>query len=76
MKARWRIGAVSRHRSYLALSWSPRANARPARVALVGDVWDQPRMLAVELATAGDLDVATRSAAHATVSAQLDVCAK
>ena len=27
MKARWRIGAVSRHRSYLALSWSPRGDA-------------------------------------------------
>ena len=71
-KPRWRIGAVSRHRSYLALAWSPRANVRPARVALVGDVWNQPRTFAVELASPTNLDVATRAAAHATVTSQLD----
>ncbi len=45
---------------------------RPARVALVGDVWNQPRTFAVELASPTDLDVATRAAAHATVTSQLD----
>lgn len=75
MTPRWRIGAVSRHRSYLALSWPSRSSARASRVALVGDVWDQPRTFAVELATARELDAASCAAAHATVRAQLDAVA-
>jgi hypothetical protein len=73
MTPRWRFGAVSRHRSYLALSWPSPASARAARVAVVGDVWDQPRAIAVELVAARELGAATCAAAHATVQAQLDV---
>ncbi|MBL8622210.1 MAG: hypothetical protein JNK64_12930 [Myxococcales bacterium] len=70
MTPRWRIGAVSRHRSYIALVVP--ARARAARVAVVGDVWDQPRTIAVELVVARELDATTGAAAHATVRAQLD----
>ncbi len=71
MTLRWRPGAVSRHRSYLALSWPADAGPRATRVALVGDVWDQPRTLAVEL-IADKLDAATRAAADAAVRRELD----
>ncbi len=72
MNARWRSGTVSRHRSYLALLWSSTSRLRAPRVALIGDVWDQPRTIAVELVAARELDAATCAAAHATVRAQLE----
>ena len=72
MKARWRLGPVSRHRSYLALKWPTASSRRVARVALIGDVWDQPRTIAVELMTARELDTAACSAAHQVVRQELD----
>ena len=72
MKARWRLGPVSRHRSYLALKWPTASSRRAARVALIGDVWDQPRTIAVELMTARELDTAACSAAHQVVRQELD----
>lgn len=72
MTPRWRIGAVSRHRSYLALLWPSASRPRAPRVAVVGDVWDQPRAIAVELEAARELDAAACAAAHAAVRAQLD----
>lgn len=70
--ARWRLGPVSRHRSYLALAWPAAAGRRATPVAVVGDVWDRPRMFAVELMAARELDVAARAAAHAAVRDELD----
>ncbi len=72
MKPRWRLDAVSRHRSYLTLKWPTGPTRRPARVALVGDVWDQPRTFALELIASRDLDEAAGRAAHAAVRQELD----
>ncbi|MBK9036211.1 MAG: hypothetical protein IPL61_34035 [Myxococcales bacterium] len=64
---------VSRHRTYLALEWPAVAagTARAHRVALLGEVWDQPRALAVELTTPHALPHAELRAAHADVTDEL-----
>lgn len=72
MTARWRLGVVSRHRSYVALSWRSSSTRRSARVAVIGDVWDQPRTIALELMAVRELDAAMCAEAHGAVRGALD----
>jgi hypothetical protein len=72
MKARWRLDPVSRHRSYLVLTWLPAASRRGARVAVIGDVWDQPRTLALEFMPARELDATACTEAHTVVCGVLE----